>query len=890
MNKKAAVISCLLFALFCMAARAGELGPYGANLALEEGLDERRFLAEGWQVQSSAAVKSGGEEISRPGYAAAGWHPASIPATVLAVLVENGVYPDPYFGMNFNKIPGSWPFPLDVSAMPMPLWSPFRKPWWFRTEFELPEQFHGKRLHLHFKGINFRANIFVNGKLLADNQQVAGAYRIYEFEATDYLKPGRNALALEVSPPGHRDLAFTWVDWAPGPPDKNMGVWREVFITTSGPGRLRFPHVITELEPSGETARLTVTAELTNLSGRSISGTLTGKIEDRAFAKTVELGPREQKLVSFTPDQFPELVIADPRRWWPAELGGQELYQLSLEFEVEGALSDRQDARFGIREVVSEFADEGHLVFKLNGEKILIRGAGWAPDLLFRFNPERMAAEIRYVREMNLNAIRLEAKLESDHLFDQCDEQGVMIMAGWCCCHHWERWSRWDAEDHEVARLSLRDQLRRMRNHPSVFVWLNGSDFPPPARVEKMYLDTLAELDWQNPILSSATGKPAEFSGPSGVKMTGPYEWVPPNYWLEDKKQGGAWGFNTETSPGPAVPPLETLKKILPEDKLWPINRYWHFHCGRGMFANLKVYNKAINQRYGPAPTLEDYLRKAEAMNYEGQRAMMEAFGRNKFTATGVIQWMLNNAWPALIWHLYDYHLLPGAGYFGTKKANQPLHIMFSYDDRSVALVNSHRRQFSGLTAAARMHDLAGKEIHAEQKTITVPANASLRAFTLPEPEGIAGAYFVKLELRDQAGELVSDNFYWLSKKMDRLNWRATQWYYTPVKSYADFTELQHLPEVELAISAQERGGEAEEERIVRVVNASDRVAFMVRLKLMRGRSEDLVLPVFWSDNYFSLLPGEQREVSVNYRPEEVGGAGARVCVEGWNIKPACLE
>src|SRR5229473_6638850 len=294
--------------------------------------------------------------------------------------------------------------------------------------------------------------------------------------------------------------------------------------------------------------------------------------------------------VSFAPEQFPQLNLLHPRVWWPVHLGAQNLYDLEMEFAEDGKVSDRQSTRFGIREITSELDNQNHRVFKVNGRNVLIRGGGWASDMFLRFMPDRLRTEFQYVKDMNLNTIRLEGQLQPDYFFDLADEYGILIMAGWCCCSHWEHWQHrndykegpvWDKEDYDIAAKSQADQIRRLRSHPSLLVWLNGSDNPPPADVEQIYLKVEKDLQWPNPVISSATGKRAA-SGDSGVKMSGPYEYVAPSYWTEDSLGanhpqngneggcGGAYGFNTETSPGPAVPPIETIRAMLPKEHWWP--------------------------------------------------------------------------------------------------------------------------------------------------------------------------------------------------------------------------------------------------------------------------------------------------------------------------------
>ncbi len=853
----------------------------------------KMLLKQGWQVQSSAKVKAKGETLSQPGYKDGQWYDASVPNTVLAVLTANKVYPDPYFGMNLSKIPGNFPKPFDVYGSPRSPLSPFRKPWWYRTEFTVPAEFQGKKLMLHFDGINFKANIFLNGKKLADAEAIAGPFRIFEFDVTDFVSPGNaNALAVQVFQPTGEDLAITWVDWNPAPPDRDMGLWKDVYLTASGPVALRFPDVISEVNiPALDQAHLTVLVETGNLTGQEVSGTLEGMIGDLKFSQEVKLGPKENRLVSFLPDKFPQLNIANPKLWWPAQLGPQNLSDLSLQVKVKGEVSDQETLRFGIRKVTSEFTKEGYRMFRINGKPILIRGAGWAPDMMLRYDEDRLEAEIRYVKEMNLNTIRLEGKLEFDKFYEIADREGVMIMPGWCCCDHWERWGRWDQEDYTVSAASLKDQCRRLRSHPSVLAWLNGSDNPPPSEVEKTYLDTLESCSWPDPVVSSATEQVAAFSGPSGVKMTGPYEYVVPVYWYADTKRGGAWGFNTETSPGPAVPPIESLKKMLPQDKLWPINEVWEYHAGRGAFGNLKQFTKAIDNRYGEATSAEDYAKKSQAMTYEGERAMFEAFGRNKYHSTGVIQWMLNTAWPGMIWHLYDYYLRPGGGYFGTKHACEPLHIQYSYDDQTIYVVNSYYQSFANLKALVKVYNLDMSEKFSTEQALSVGEDSSTKVMALPEISGLSKTYFVKLELWDADGKLRSSNFYWLSTRKEEPDWLASSWYFTATKSFSDFNALQELPKVELKANAvfgnKVCGQECphpEGQAVVTVENPSKSLAFMVRLKINKGQGGEEILPVFWEDNYFSLLAGEKREIIGHYYLKDLGDAEPSLEVSGWNV------
>jgi exo-1,4-beta-D-glucosaminidase len=643
--------------------------------------------------------------------------------------------------------------------------------------------------------------------------------------------------------------------------------------------------VSSKLDSDYKNAALTISADLRNVSNDAVTGVLRAEVDGRQVSQQVSLAAGETKTVSFAPEQYAQLKLENAKLWWPYTMGEPNLYTAKLSFQVRNETSDSATVNFGVREVTSELTDKGYRLFKVNGRKVLIRGAAWAPDLLLRWSPKRLDADLNYVRDMGLNTIRLEGRIDHDEFYEKTDRLGILVMPGWTCCDAWEKWSNWKQEQHKIAAESLRSQVRVLRNHPSVFVWLYGSDGPPPADVEKMYLGILKDLNWPNPSVSSASASATTVTGASGVKMTGPYEYVPPVYWLADTQAGGAYGYNTETSPGPAIPPRESLERFIPKDHLWPIDDVWNFHSGGERFTTITVFTDGLNRRYGTATSLDDYERKAQAMTYDGQRAMFEAYGRNKYTATGVIQWMLNNAWPSLIWHLYDYYLVPAGGYFGTKKAMEPLHVQYSYDDNSVAVVNSTYEAVPGVKVSAKMYSLDAKEKGAREGTMNVAPDSSTKAFDLPKIEDLGKTYFLRLQLHDFAGKLLSDNFYWLSTKADVLDWKHKQdTVYTPQAEFGDLTGLNTLPPVKLEVTSakQEQGGKTVVRASVR--NPSGSIAFMVHLRLTKGKGGEDLTPILWSDNYCSLLPGEQKEVTAVYDPADLNGRDAVLAIDGYNV------
>jgi exo-1,4-beta-D-glucosaminidase len=869
----------VLFALSCFGYTAYSGAEQSQPLALREG----------WSLQSGCKTQAQGEAISKSGFETTGWRAVTVPSTVLAAQVAAGEIKDPYYGDNLRKIPGTtYPVGENFSNLPMAEDSPYRCSWWYRKQFVIPAADKGRTVWLRFGGINYRANIWVNGKRIADSTQVAGAYRTYEFNITADALPGQtNVVAVETFAPTETDLGINWVDWNPCPPDKDMGLWGAVDLVTSGPVSVRSPLVVTHLtDPSGEAADLTVYAELHNASTEPVKGDVIATVAGVRVKQSVELQPGEDKTVVFDPQQYAELHVKHPTLWWPYQMGTPHLETATVAFEVSGKISDEQSVRFGIREVTSELTDKGFRLFKVNGKPILIRGAGWSQDMLLRQKPEYLEQQFKLVEDMHLNTIRLEGKLETEHFFRLADEQGVLVMLGWCCCDQWEHWAKWTPENHIVSAASLRSQMLRLRHHASLLVWLNGSDNPPPADVEKAYLDIEAETHWPNPIISSATQAPTTVSGKSGVKMNGPYDYVAPSYWLVDKGgYGGAYGFNTETSPGPAIPTLSSLKKFIPASSLWPPDQIWSLHYGGSGFKELTVYNDAMTASYGRAKDLEDYLRVSQTMAYSGERAMFEAYSRNKYTSTGVIQWMLNNAWPSMIWHLYDYYLDAGGGYYGTKKACEPIHVQYSYDDHSVYVVNSNYQPSGKIEVSAHLYDLHMKELFAQQASITPGADSSVKAITIPDENfsGDPSLRFVELSVKDAKGEIVSRNFYWVSTKLTDFDWPKTDYTHTPAITHEDLTALRQLPEAKVESTLHV---ESDGTWTVRLHNPSKALAFQVAVDGVGKDGQD-ISPMPWSDNYIELMPGETRILSAKPLSAE---SGASVVVSGWNIPSETLK
>ena len=850
-----------------------------------------QHLADDWRLESSCRLSETGEAISNSGFDTSGWLPTSVPSTVLAAQVANGKLPDPYFGLNLRSLPGvSYPIGYNFANLPMPADSPYACAWWYRRQFVADATAGTERSWLHFAGINYRAEIWLNGHRLAGPETIAGAYRTYDLDVTGVLKPGKeNVLAVKVAAPSEKDLGINWVDWNPCPPDKDMGLWGAVELLQTGAVALRSPLVTTHLTgDDNSAAELTVYAELHNAAAKTITGVATGTVAGVAIEQHIQLAPHEDRTIVFTPEQYPQLRLRDPKLWWPYTMGDPHLEHLSLGFRIDGRLSDSQEIEFGIREVTSELTANGSRLFRVNGKPILIRGGGWSPDMLLRNNPERLRNQFRMVRHMHLNTLRLEGKLESDDFFHLADEQGILVMAGWCCCDHWEHWKNWTEEDHSIATASLRAQMLRLRQHPSLLAWMNGSDNAPTADVERAYLQVEAETHWPNPVLSSATAAPTTVTGETGVKMSGPYDYVAPSYWYVASRFGGGFGFNTETSPGPAIPSLASRRKFLPDPEAWPPTASWSLHNGGGKFAALAVFDQAMAAVYGQSNSAAQYERVAQTMEYDSERAMFEAYGKNKYASTGVIQWMMNNAWPSMIWHLYDYYLDAGAGYFAARKACEPIHIQYSYDDRSIVVVNSTESAIEGLHATIQVHNLSWKPLLSTDVDLASAADSSQHIFTIPDRlyAGADRIFFIDLTLSNAAGKVLSHNFYWVAGTPTTFDWEKTDYTHTPALRHEDLTALASLPAARIHANAEIEDTSDGQQLRVHIENSSAQLAFQVHAAV-HTPSGDLVAPVFWSDNWIEIPPGKSADLTA-LLPERFTGTPL-LQIDAWNVAPMTL-
>lgn len=844
-----------------------------------------------WSLQSSKHAPSNLAKLSLPGTNVSSWHRMGSMGTVMDGLIQAGVYNTTqlFFSDNLERS-------IDYSE--------YTVPWLYREEFQMRPS-PGQHYFIETNGITSRADLYINGKLVADKNLLVGAYGGKKLDITKHIVNGTNAVLIQAYPTNYlRDFALGFVDWNPYPPDNGTGVWREIEVSQTGPVSMMQPRVITDFEKvNAKTVKVTVKVDLTNNSPRSIAGNLAGCVKEEGAKSTssnlsaaFSLKPNETKTVAMSTN------IDKPKIWWPRQWGEQPLYTVDVSAYVGKVVSDIAATRtFGIRHITSAVNSHNDTAFTINGQNFQVAGAGYSSDIFLRFDEDKLRKQFEYMLHMGMNTVRLEGKEEHPFLFDLADRIGLMVLPGWECCDKWEGWAyndeadgvKWTGVDYTIANSQMRHEARMLQGHASILGFLVGSDFWPNDKASKVYVDALKELDFDNPIIASAAkrGYPA-ILGPSGMKMDGPYDWVPPNYWYGDQL-GAALGFGSELGAGVGTPELPSLRKFLSEEDLsdlWtPATKnkgLYHMSTNVSQFFDRKIYNKALYARYGTPKSLKDYLWKAQMSDYEATKAEYEAYAAKKNAArpaTGAIYWMLNNAWPSLHWNLFDYYLAPAGSYFGTKVGARPEHAAYDYAG-GVWLINHKLNAAGSRSIQSELLSLSGKELANKTFKATTTPNKSKAVGKLMEATKLNDTALLKLTLKDSKGAELSRNVYWLSPTVDKLDWNKSTWYYTPVTDFADFTSMQHVKPAKVSAkvigTANATTGGKKHVSIRLSNNSRDVPAVFVRMMVMDAATGEQVLPVLWDDNYMTLWPGEQVEVGVSWTCK----SSARIEVEGYNV------
>ena len=851
-----------------------------------------------WQMHKADETKDPAEKISQPGYQTGQWMPAIVPGTVLNSLVHNKVYPEPYYGMN-NK--------LDRNIIP-DLAKTGREfyTYWFRTEFDVPENYKDKIVWLQVDGINYRAEIWVNGYLLGN---MSGMFKPEYINITDFARIGqKNALAIKVYPvdmpgtikpkqwgatgefhnggDGNIGLNTTMlmsVGWDftfnDGIRDRNTGIWKNISLYATDKAVIRHPFIKSELsKPSYDLAKETVSVEVTNPTQRSVKCTVKGEIigENITFSKDLKLFRGETKEICFTPEEFPQLTIKNPRLWWPIFKGNPELYELKLTVSIDGKVSDEIKTRFGIREITSDQnTPDKSRQFYVNGKKLFIRGTNWIPEGMLRTSDERTYAELRYTKQSGINLIRMWGGgiAESDYFFQLCDEMGLLVWQ--------EFWMTGDTkhpQDKDLYLSNVEATVKRLRNHPSLvyYVSSNESTEMPGAKDLIMKLDGTRGYQMQSEC--------------DGVHDGSPYKQVNPMQHYENtasERGSRVDGFNPEYG-SPTIPTVETLREVMDEKDLWPINKeVWDYHDGGGFHLMSTMYTDLTNH-YGPSSSTEEFATKGQAVGAMNSKSIWEVWNYNKFGygdryASGLLFWYHNCPVSQVCARMWDYSLEPTASLYHTQNALEPLHAQFDYLKNTVSVYNDYYQAFKDYKVAAEVYDLNSKKVWSKSQKIDIPEDGVVNdVFTIDFPQNITQVHFIKLRLFDKKGKEVANTFYWRSN--DKYEGRKT----LTGPTSSGFEDLSKLKQVQL--KTRYKAYQEGDRHFIKaeIKNPSSTVAFFTQLQLL-GQDKKPVRPSFYTDNFFSLLPGESKTVIIETATDDMPSEPTFV-VKGWNIQSSSFK
>ena len=831
---------------------------------------EKLTLSSGWQLQDAAKVPQQGADLSQPGFQPGGWLAATVPGTVLTTLVDNKVYPEPLYGENNrpDKIPESL----------------CRTSYWYRTVLKVPPAYEGRKIWLNFDGINYAAEVWVNGK---NAGSIRGAFARGIFDVTGLVTPGRDtAVAVLVAPQPHpgdpiehtvanglgKNGGITAIDgptflcsigwdWIPGIRDRNTGIWQKVFLDATGPVLIKEPLVTTDLPlPSLDTADISVQATLENTSDQPAKGFLDGKIGAVSFRQPVELAAHASTVVSLDPKAVPALRFAHPRLWWPNGYGPQNLYTLQLSFAADGgAVSDRRDVSFGIRKVAYSVPDSENLTLSVNGVRVFCKGGDWGmDDAMKRIPRARLEAQIRMHQLANLNMIRnWVGQSTSEDFYELCDQYGIML---------WDEFFQPNPHDGPnptdlaTYTANVREKIVRFRNHPSIVVWCGRNEGRPPKEINDAIADLMKTLE------PTRLYQPSSTDG-RGVHSGGPYRWRTPRDFYKASEP-----FKTEIG-SVSIPTLESIHGMMPEKDWETVNDDWAEHdLARGAQGG-DSYPRTLGQRYGPVANLADFARKGQLATYEAFRAMYEGREAKLFNpCTAVITWMSHPAQPSFVWQLYHYDLEPNAALFAVQKACEPVHIQLNEGDGTTVQVIDHRAEpLTKARAHLAVYGPDGSKTAEHDFAVEAAPTAATTLEGMTLPPASTPVSFVQLQLRDEQGKALSENFYWrgASEHPDDLH------------------ALEDLPPVELHATASRHDADGRCRLEVTLENPSDHVALMAHLQLRRQASGERVLPVYCSQNYLSFVPHETKTLTVEAAQADLRGEKPLLVLDGWNVTAA---
>ncbi len=807
-----------------------------------------------WKLQNSLFVQSPGGQISAVGFDDSLWIPATVPGTVLGSYLAHGAVPDPWYGDQMSQISEDFFSNHDF---------------WFRNEVIVPREYGGRRIWLNFNGINWKAEIFLDGAAIG---RIDGAFMRGRFDVTELVRPGQvSSIAVLIHRVAHPEhgpgkvihkrlgapttngdlmgldsptfLASAGWNWLPIVRGRNIGIWNDVALETSGDVTIADPWLTTALQGISH-ADLTIDMKLRNQADTERRGKILGTIGDLTFEFAIVLGPREERQVILGREQVAALRIENPRLWWPNGYGEQSLYRVDLAFELAGSISDRKRWSFGIRSLECKVLHNVLTVF-VNGTRILLRGGNWGmAEGMLQCDAAGLDLRLRLHRDANLNMVRNWIGMEGHEAFyDACDRYGILV---------WDDF--WlanpangpDPSDHTLFMTNVEDKIRRVRGHAALAFYCGRNEGFPPADLDTAMRASVNLLDGTRHYIPHSADGTVSGLGPYDVKEA---EWYFVNRGRDLHSEQGII----------AIPTEESMRAMMPEESLWPISDMWAVHDYQE--PRSRLYTDKIGQRFGPPTGLADYCRKAQLLNLESAKAMFECLQANQ--GSGMLLWMTQSAWPSLICQLYDHYFEMTGAYFGAKSGCEPLHILWDAEDDAIKVANNLPSERIGLTAEAKAFDLNSRELWHRVTELDVPATTARVCFPFERPTDRSSVFFLSLRL-SRSGEMLSENFYWGCAKGGSC------------------VDLNHLPTVELHAAVEVTLDSHQYTLKVSITNPTQSMALAVQLKVQRATSSERV-PVFYSDNFLSLLPGAKRTVTVQFASTHQQNDAFKLIAEGWN-------
>jgi hypothetical protein len=803
----------------------------------------------GWRVQRASLVAASGEELSKAGFSDKDWMIATVPGTILTSYLNDGAIPDPDFGDNQYAISDSF----------------FCADFWYRDEFKAPAVQHaGEHTWLNFDGINWKADVYLNGHQVG---RIDGGFMRGRFDVTAFIHPGQaNALAVRIirvanpgstkdkagptvnggalgrdNPTFHASAGWDWMSTIRG---RDTGIWNKVSLTRTGAVRIEDPLVTTTLPlPDTTHADVTIEATLRNLESGPISGVLQASFGDTTVSEPVTLEANSARTVQLSPATQPRLRLENPKLWWPVGYGDPNLYPVSIRFLADGVVSDQTSFNAGVRQFT--YSEDGDVLkIWINGRRFIPRGGNWGfAESMLRYRQREYDTALRLHRDEHFNMIRNWVGQTGDEAFyDAADRFGVVVWQDFWLANPWDGP---DPDDNDLFLANAKDYLLRIRNHASLGIFCGRNEGLPPQRIDDGLRSLVTKLEPDSHYISSSADGP--------VSGHGPYRVEPLRYYFEHAPVK----LHSEMG-SPNVVEMDDLRRTMPETAMWPQGYEWPLHD----YHEHNPFSTAVDKQYGGATNIEQWDGFAQFVNYDSYRGMFEGQSKSRL---GLLIWMSHPAWPSLLWQTYDYFFDTDAGYYGAKKGAEPLHIQWNASTDAVEVVNYSAGDQTGLAARAQVLDLDGSVRWEKTAILDSHEDSTERPIQLEFPAGLSRTHFIRLTLT-RSGQVVSSNFY--------------------LRGMAE-NDYQGIRELRLAAvkakSRIKRNG-SQWQITTELHNVSKNPALMVRVKAIRSKSRDLIVPALSSDNYIALMPGERQTIAISLLDADTRGEKPAVRIEGYNL------